>query len=260
LAVITIGERIPAGDALRNPMQHLHRKISRWASEAGKRYGVEVFYRGTEFTIDRACTFHPHANVIYAPRKPLPPDRWAEFLTWTQRFLGAWWKDCGTLAKPDEAIKYPFKPADLDYLADDQYGWLYGELTRLKLAQPMGSFKDFCRALEIEREKISFVATPRGGGLARVRRAVRSKKTGKPGDSAIDQENKILARTAPMPHHTPFWEPHSIVQNYTESPKTEGGAHRLTMLGDRNRRARRDWDANGAPAPADAAKIAKDRG
>jgi hypothetical protein len=35
----------------------------------------DVVYRGSEFTVDAAATFHPHANVIYAPRKPLSKEQ-----------------------------------------------------------------------------------------------------------------------------------------------------------------------------------------
>lgn len=259
LAVITTGHRLASGGDLRGTMRKLHRKISKWASEVFRLYSIRVIYRGTEFTIDNAKTFHPHANVIYAPSRPLSKEQWQEFLDFGHRRLGAWWRDCGKLANPDEAIKYPFKPLDLDGLSDSEFAWLYGELERLKLAQPMGAFADFCRALERQREKIGFVAGPRGGRLARIQKLRRG--SGKATDARIpvdpQPENQVISRTAPMPRHSPWWEPHSIVQNYTETPATEGGALRLQQLGDRSRRSRAAWDANGAPDPAEAMRKAR---
>jgi hypothetical protein len=259
LAVITTGHRLASGTDLRGIMRKLHRTISKWASEVGALYGVRIIYRGTEFTIDNAKTFHPHANVIYAPSRTLSKDRWQAFLDLSRCRLGAWWKDCGRLANPDEAIKYPFKPLDLDSLTDSEFAWLYGELERLKLAQPMGAFADFCRELENQREKIGFIAGPRGGGLARIQKLRRS--PGNAGTNSAQRvpqpENQIISRTAPMPRHTPWWEPHTIVQNYTDTPQTQGGALRLDQLRDRSRRSRAAWEKNGAPSPEEALSKAK---
>ena len=68
LVVATSGQRVPSaatsgagwGDAPR---------CSRFAHEARKRFGVEVVYRATEFTVDEALGFHVHANLLLAPRE-----------------------------------------------------------------------------------------------------------------------------------------------------------------------------------------------
>jgi hypothetical protein len=58
LAVITTGQRLPIGGPLRITLQRLHRTISRWSSEAAQLFGIDVVYRGSEFTVDAAATFH----------------------------------------------------------------------------------------------------------------------------------------------------------------------------------------------------------
>jgi hypothetical protein len=114
LAVVTSGERVPLGGDLRGRIQGLHRRASRFAHEAWKRFNVAVVYRGTEFTVDHALSFHVHANLLFAPRGALPAHRWEQFLRWMHQFFGAHVHDAGRLVKPEEAIKYPFKPADLE--------------------------------------------------------------------------------------------------------------------------------------------------
>jgi hypothetical protein len=64
-------------------------------------------------------------------------------------------------------------------------------------------------------------------------------------------ENQLIARTAPMPRFCPYWEPCSIVRNFTLEPQTEGGRLRLQQLRDHGRHMRAAWDRNGAPDPAD---------
>jgi len=185
-----------------------------------------------------------------APHGRLSKEQWSAFLAWSYRRLGAHWKDCGKLAKPDEAIKYPFKPTDLRGLQPAALAWLCRELERLKLAQPMGPFAAFWRQLDHENEKIAFVADPRGGKLQRVKKRRRDATAAT--DANREAENILIARTAPMPKHSPWWEPCSIVKNFTLSPKTEGGAFRLRILEGRHRQAREAWDANGGPAPSKA--------
>jgi hypothetical protein len=101
-----------------------------WSSEASARFEVEAVYRGTEFTI-KECSLHPHANVLYEPRKKLSGEDWQSFLAWSRRFLNAHWRDCGVLIEADEAIKYSFKPTELSILAPPDLAWLHSQLHRI---------------------------------------------------------------------------------------------------------------------------------
>lgn len=249
-AVVTAGERIPAHGSLRETITRLGRNISRWASEARQRYSIEVVYRGTEFTVDRDGTYHPHSNVLYIPRRKLAPGEWAEFLSWTRGRLGAHWQDCGKLSEPREALKYPFKPTDLVGRPQEEIGWLFNELFRMKLAQPLGAFKSFWKELDENKEKIGRLYGSGGGEapLQRIRKQEReaAKKASTP---PRWQENKLICRTAPQARFSPFMEPLTIVENYTDRPITDGGKLRLWQLEQRQAEAQRLWRENGAPEP-----------
>lgn len=249
-AVITAGPRIPLGEDLRGEIQTFHRLLSKWASLARQKFDVEAIFRGTEFTIDEARTFHLHANILYAPRRKLTPEQWEKFLAWTRSYVGAHWRDSGRLRKADEAVKYPFKPAEMDHLSPDELAWLLGAIQRLKLMQPMGVFADFCRELDNDGCKIAPIADKQGLNLARVKRQKRDAPTPAVKDLLKPpRENELIARTAPMPRFSPYREPCSVVRNYTPDPKTEGGQFRLGLLKDRAQRAKAMWFKNGGPLP-----------
>jgi hypothetical protein len=237
-AVVTSGARIPAFGPLRKTIAKLSRDISRWASEASSLFNIGIIYRGTEFTIDQYGTYHPHANVLYYPRRKLPEDTWSQFLAWSHKRLGAHWRDCGKLVNPNEAIKYPFKPMDLNCRPPEEIVWLFHELFRLKLAQPMSSFKAFWKTLEQEKEKIGSLDQGNGKmALARIGKQKRAKIV--PCVSGpLNDENQIIARTVPVPRFGPFFEPISLVKNYTEEPKTGVGRNNLRILNNRKAEAR----------------------
>ncbi|WP_425405181.1 hypothetical protein [Hwanghaeella sp.] len=249
-AVVTAGKRIPAFGALRETIKKLGRDVSRWASEARARFDIEVVYRGTEFTVNAEGEYHPHANVLYIPRRKLDDDEWSEFLSWSRTRLGAHWRDCGKLSEPREALKYPFKPNDLNGRPNPEIAWLFHELFRMKLAQPLGAFKAFWKELDTEKEKIGRIYTPDGSGgeLQRIKKQEREGGAGEPRIQAF-KENNLICRTSPQARFSPFLEPLTMVENYTATPKTEGGKHRLQLLQLRMANARADWNRNGGPDP-----------
>lgn len=277
MAVVTAGERIPLDGELRATMQKLHRDISRWAHEADKLWNVAVIYRGSEFTFDDATqSFHPHANVLYAPRKALKGDKWAAFLSWSRQRLGAHWQDNGKLEKPQEAIKYPFKPMDLDTLDAPALAWLFNETYRLKIAQPMREFKRWreelvfdvteqdrmhpftgeltTKRIKVKKDrplKVGFVKFNDGARLQLVEKAPRGKAPDPGQKPAQDdhKENLIVCRLSPQFRFSPYAEPVTMVMNYTPEPVTIEGKERLQEIKARKREARRFWDANGAPDP-----------
>ena len=190
MAVVTAGQRVPLGGDLRGRMQEQHRRVSRFAHEARKRFGVEVVYRGTEFTVDEALSFHPHAHLLFAPRDHAEASL-AGFLSWMHRFFGAHVHDAGRLVKPEEAIKYPFKPVDLERLDGAALAWVGREIQGLKLAQPLGDFAEFWRDLERRRLKVLLVDGPDGAKLHLV---------GSPSGRAVPgNAARIDAATSPRP-------------------------------------------------------------
>ncbi len=274
MAVITAGERVPVYGPVGDTISKLSRDISRWAHEAEKDYNVAVIYRGIEFTIDDDLTFHIHANVLYAPRKALSPTKWSEFLTWTHQRIGSHWQDSGKLEKPQEAIKYPFKPLDVEKLDAPALAWLFNETKGKKISQPMSDLKKFREGLLFEFEdidrvdpetgevttitvkskkefplKIGTVKTPNGSKLGLIEKMRKKVDPNRTPGGADHLENMIVARCSPQFRFSPYAEPVTLVQNYTADPKTFGGKKRLEIIEARKKDARRMWDANGAPCP-----------
>ncbi len=262
MMVVTAGQRVPLYGDLRETIQGLSRRISRWANEARDRFDVEILFRGTEFTIDADQTFHVHANVLYAPMHKLSKRRFRKFMRWSHGRLGRkHMRDCGRLAKPEEAIKYPFKPGDLDNLIADPKAivWLYEQTRRLKMVQPMGPFAEFRADLEASREKVVSLPTARGPQLHRVRKKMRGGPFGKKSVPSSDDdpaENRIVAETLPQHRGSPYAESYILVQNFTATPKTDFGADALDEIRGRRKDHLKYWDWNGAPDPETALAFA----
>lgn len=249
---------VPADGPLRARTKELHRRVSKWAFEAHRRFGIEVFCRVTEYPTDETFTVHPHANVIYAPSKMLPAHQWRAFLSWSRSYLGAHWHDAGKLEKPDEVLKYPFKPEDVDEMDGPCLAWLYRETTRLKMVQPMASFAELSRELDEADQKIAMVNRQGGARLERIRKSKREPADPEAEAAPDDRnENRVLCRTSPQFRHCPYAEPVTRVLNYTEDPQTATGRERLAEIRERQAEARAWWDANGAPDPATALSVGR---
>jgi hypothetical protein len=121
----------------------------------------------------------------------------------------------------------------------------------MKMVQPMGDFRRFCRLMREQGYKVATVNRPKGPRLEVVRKATRE-DTGpqREPEAAGSDENRILCVTAPQFRHCPYAEPVVRVMNYTTEPRTTEGRERLQELRERQDQARRWWDANGAPDPA----------
>jgi len=256
-AVVTFGVRVPVFGDLRQSIQAGQRAISRWAHEADRDWNVAVLFRGIEFTVNLDRSLHPHANILYAPRQILSKERWSEFLSWTKRRLGGViWKDCGRLEKPDEAIKYPFKPMELDILKRHDLAWLYHETKRLKLASPLRDFAEFRKELNKLGQKIVMVNHKGGARLCRLRKSSRDNVERNKIDDQV-QENLILCRSAPQFRFGPYAQAVIRILNYTTEPKTILGRRRLEQINIYRNESRKFWDENGAPSPEIAIAVAR---
>lgn len=279
-------EKAPGGP-LRSEIQRLNRLVSRFSSKALYRYGIEVVLRADEFPCGDDLTIHPHANILYFPRRKMSRETWAHFLSWAHRFFGSHWHDAGRLQEPDEVLKYPFKPEDVDAMDGPCLAWLYEQTARLKMVQPMRSFARFCRGLELGEgrrdadgqvtdgrccavaigpdgawrpvaQKIAMVNRSGGARLELIRKATREPVD--PDAEAPDDEqneNRILCRTSPQFRHCPYAEPVTRILNYTETPTTVHGRKRLEKIRAWQDEARGWWDANGAPDPATALAVGR---
>lgn len=195
-AVFTSPEPVVWGGKLREAIQKLSRRISKWADKA-RDHGVEILFRGIEFTRATAAErdaaahhrgqesnlaerygtdavlYHVHANVITWPKRAMKDADWSAFLSMTWKAVKAHWKDNGSIKKADEIVKYCLKPADLERAEDSELVWLYQQTERLKLVQPLGPFADFMSGLKKAGEKIVRLKSEESGKLVKVRKSRR---------------------------------------------------------------------------------------
>lgn len=196
-AVMTCKELVPVYGDIRDAIQQLSRRISKWAHKIYKKYGMKVLYRGIEFTRATAAErdsaaaargratnlmktfdadtalYHVHANVLYWPTRVVKPEEWPEFLRETHDAMDAEWHDSGTVKKVEEIVKYCSKPADTLKATKDELVWLYQQTKRLKICQPLGDFKLWLKRLADRREKVVRVRVGGGGELMRVKKGKR---------------------------------------------------------------------------------------
>lgn len=245
-AVVTSGTRVPLMGDLKARQKKHTRDITRWAHEAQKDFGVEVIFRGTEYTVE-AEGIHLHSNIVYKPIKKMSKDDWTHFLEWSHQRLKCHWKDCGILEDASEVVKYALKPAELNGLSDEVICWLHGEMFRAKLCQPMRSFADWLDGLQQERLKVAMV---RCGEKSTLKLVQKMEKPEPSGQKEGPGENVILGRILPVAKFCQWAEPLTLVANFTENPATPQGVRRLEAIRLRQRQAREFWDANGAPCPS----------
>lgn len=299
--VVTSGELIPAHGELREALQSLARNISKWSSLANKNYGIEVCFRGSEFTRKTAgerklesydedtVLYHPHANILYKPRKKLSKEEWEDFLKWTREFLGSHWKDNGKINNVNEIVKYVVKPEDLlrgkKPLDELEAKWLFDSLFSLNLAQPLGEFRQYFTELQERKEKIVLLRDGEKAFLEKVkkrRRANNSMKENsdfsveqeelhkfyddeankkrsffdKGNDQPKNQENILMSVTMPMWSHVPWAEPIFMIKNYNPHTLDLDARDRLSEINDKRDLYRALWEESGAPEAALALQMA----
>lgn len=160
-ATFTNGERCHVGE-LRGRIQALSRKISKLNAEKWFKAVAEVILRSMEVgTLETRATkdlidlggelprdeqgrvtYHPHAHVLYTPRKRISKKRWKKFLKRVRRFMGGkHWDDSGLIKEAREAVKYCSKPGEVAKLPQDETVALYNALKGLHLIETLGSLR-----------------------------------------------------------------------------------------------------------------------
>ncbi len=293
-AVFTAPQPVPAFGTLRQEIQALSRRISKWAHRV-KKFGVKVVFRGIEFTRktaeERGMTdryspdtilYHVHANVIYWPTRNMKGE-WEKFLQETHEFIGSEWKDNGRVESVEEIVKYCSKPADTLAASDDELVWLYRETQRLKICQPLGPFAEWLRDLNKRKEKVVRVHVGHGDGkLMRVRKLSRKADDGEPTDvedgsdengvlpadapdkperkTRNEQGNRsppaniVLGLSLPQWRHSPWAEPMIMVQHYDPARLSEEDGLDIREW---QKQAREWWDAAFGPEPEEALRVAR---
>ncbi|WP_148295872.1 hypothetical protein [Gluconobacter oxydans] len=255
-AVATSGQRVPWGADLKARRAEFLNRINRWSSEARRRYGIEVIYRGDNDTFCRAegttaDGVNLHADLVYRPMRRLTPEDWDRFLRWSrERLGGVHWRDCGALRNASAVVRYVLKlswgregltaddKADglvgIDELTPDELAWYYRATLGVTRVKPLRSFQVFCKSLSDNREEIRWVPGP--GGKRELRRVQRPRLEPRPpvvardGQPAPRMENIVLGRTAAHPRFSSTCEPCSIVLRFTGTPTTEIGRSGLDMI------------------------------
>lgn len=292
-AVLTHIAPVPAGGKLREAIQDLSRRLSRWAHQISEPvdqggFDAEVLFRGIEFTRRTAeergmldqypadtILYHVHANVIFRPKRKLKGDIWRRFLRYTRSVMKAEWSDRGAARNPIDVIRYCIKPNDVTGATDGEIAWLHNSLKRLKLAQPMGEFKKWSAEIKKRKLKIANVNFAGKSRMARVQRQQRKKRievdraqdaigNSSALSDAVPEKaplgrpekaiNVLLGVSLPQWRHTPWAEPMIIVQGYEPQHLPVDVERKIVAWRDQ---ARVWWDVAGAPAPEIALMVAQ---
>jgi hypothetical protein len=223
------------------------RRMSKFASHPTlKAYGIDIEFYNVENTIKRdesgAAMLNMHSHVLFKCRRHLGSKRWKEFLEFARNFFPKGYVHDSKIEKPNEVVKYVFKPQEFDLLSDEELGELFlqiaggrpkfnpdtGEIEMrpgddgrwvevrekgLKFYHPLGSLRAFRRTLRENRQKLIMVPTVDDRWIWRVTEKKDAEAQPKPSDS-LPEDNRVLAITRPMPKFTRRMEPCVIVQNY----------------------------------------------
>lgn len=269
--VVTRGTVLPVGEELRQEAMDFHRRLSKWA-DWSREQGVEVLYRGTEFTrktaAERGMTdrypadtvlINLHANIITWPMRRLEKDEWSQYLKTSWEMLKGHWRDNGKIENPAELIKYCFKPTELAKAGDDELVWLYEQTRRLKFAQPMGPFAAFVADIEKSGEKVVRCRVGGRGVLMRIKKASRLDHSQRASEDATggNPQNLILGVTLPQWRHTPWAEPMILVQRYEPRACGQAAMDRLRDIEFEKASIKEMWDRSGAPEPSIALEVAE---
>lgn len=248
--VVTSGDRIKrlSGNKLRKRIQKLNRKISRWASDIRKIYGVEVVCRTIELPrCKRTKSYHVHANIVVTPPF-LGASGWQSFLNFTHTTFGTNLRDNGKIENLNEVVKYVFKPEDLLATNVDsrELVWLYEQLFKLRLFAAYGDFAAFRKSLKDRELKIVMVkGAPRFMHKEKVYE-VGADDDGEREPAGAPARNVLLAVTNPAFLTPGGKEPVLVIMNYDPSADFDSRAgDRLIDIRMWQYKAVLAWEANG---------------
>ncbi len=220
---------------------------ARWRNESRDRYGIEFVLTVLEAAVD-SNSVHLHFNVIYIPPN-LKGGRWQKWLRWSPSRLGAWWKDCGRISDLREVVKYATKllgANSLESLNDSEFGQLFNLLDGLTTIAAHDGFKAWRNKLEEDGKKV--IRLPTNGRLVIFDKRKRDPGLDRdlvPGNEPTLIENRILTRQVPRPFGSEVIEPVTIVQHFTENPRTEAGRQGLAVIREQMAQAEKWAEANG---------------
>lgn len=221
------------------------RRMSKFAAHPKLReFGISIEFYNVENTIHRedVAMFNLHSHVLFQSHRKLGRKKWIEFLDFARNFFPKGYVHDGKIEKPNEVVKYVFKPSEFDLLTDDELAEVWhqivggrakfdphtGEIeTRiddagesvdcvegpLKFFHPYGSIKALRRELRERRQKLIMVPTKDDRWIWRLTEPTSAEERPESTDSR-PRNNLVLAKTRPMPKFSRRMEPCLIVQNY----------------------------------------------
>lgn len=221
----TSGERVPVS-GLRKRIRYLHRKLSDLnAQPFMQALGVEIVFRSTELgtpecdaknkrlamrkwgRFERGANgelfFHPHAHcVVFLRKGRVSAEKWEALFHqiwafWVHQWDGGKRGESGVIRNARECVKYVIKPAEMLKFTGPELAAVHRALSRLKLAQPMGSLADEIKARKEAGKRL--VRVPVGKGEGRVFRDVtdwnrKGEVSPKPVDESKPAQQKAVFR------------------------------------------------------------------
>ena len=223
------------------------RHMSKFASNQKlKEFGIKLEFYNVENTIHRdqnVAMLNMHSHVLFRSTRYLGPKKWKAFLEFARNFFPKGYVHDSILEKPEEVVKYVFKPTELDLMTDPEFtefaqqvmggrcqvdpetGEILtridedGQLVEVKegpltFFRPLGSMRKFRAELRDKRQKLISVRTADGRWTWHKTeiKAEHPRPEKEPDDEV--RENFVLATTRPMPAFTSRMEPCFIVQGY----------------------------------------------
>jgi len=223
------------------------RRMSKFAAHPKlKSLGISIEYYNVEDTIHRdangTAMLNMHSHVLFRCNSFLGKKRWTEFLEFAKGFFPKGYVHDSKIEKPNEAVKYVFKPSELEALKDEELAELFmqivggrekvddetgevlcrpgpdGELVAilegpLKFFHPLGEMRRFRSELRANGQKLILVPTKDDRWIWRV--TEKKTREERPESDGGRTENIVVAITRPMPKFSPRMEPCVIVENYT---------------------------------------------
>lgn len=222
------------------------RRMSKFAAHPKLlEYGISIEFYNVENTIHRkegVAMLNMHSHVLFQSRRKLGRKKWCEFLEFARNFFPKGYVHDSKIHKPNEVVKYVFKPSEFDLLLDHELAEFWhqivggrpkhdpetGEIqTRinengetvdclegpLKFFHPYGSVKAMRRDLRECGQKLILVPTNDDRWIWRLTEPRQPEER----PDAVDDrpaDNRVIGKTRPMPRFSPRREPCVIVQNY----------------------------------------------
>lgn len=251
--VITSGVRCTL-DELPKRLAWFNRRLGKFIERAPDRWNVHVQLVALEITFDRnddgAPTCHLHTNIVYWPKAALGSEQWIKFLDWMRKhFKVDQLEDTGTMAKPEEVIKYVCKPSEVMQLTAAETRFLAETLHRKQLVRTVGAFGEFCSGLRGDRHKVRYDRQAKAWTRVQMRsreqaerdavereqraEAVPDQKAKDGEASTAIVENQILFQTLPQARASLLAESFVGIRHYTPNPRTEAGRRNLAILEER---------------------------